>query len=140
MQPALERLAATIGEIAGLRSRLRREAEGDTLKLALAIARRVVRREIAVDPEALHGLLLGALEKLESSEIARVRVHPSHAPAVSALLHKMAGGGAVEVLSDTRLGPGGVIFETARGNLDASAETQFEEIERGLADCLRRRS
>jgi flagellar biosynthesis/type III secretory pathway protein FliH len=30
-----------------------------------------------------------------------------------------------------------VIFETDRGNLDASLESQLKEIERGLADRLR---
>ena len=33
---------------------------------------------------------------------------------------------------------GTVIFETQRGNLDASVESQLQEIERGLADRLRR--
>ena len=51
----LERLARAIDELAGLRPRLRQEAEADLVQLALAIARRVLRREIAVDPEALHG-------------------------------------------------------------------------------------
>ena len=57
-------------------SRLRAEAEADLVQLSLAIARRVLRRELAIDPEALHGLILGALEKLSGQEISRVRVHP----------------------------------------------------------------
>jgi len=32
-----------------------------------------------------------------------------------------------------------VIFETSRGDLDASIDTQLGEIERGLADVVRRR-
>jgi flagellar assembly protein FliH len=100
----------------------------------------VLRREISLDPEALHGLLVGALEKLETREVTRVRCHPSHAGAIAALLRKIAGGDAVEVLQDPRCDPGSVIFETERGNLDTSIETQFQEIERGLADCLRRRA
>jgi flagellar assembly protein FliH len=139
LQPVLERLSVTIAEISGLRARLRREAEADTIQLALAIARRVLRRELTVDPEALHGLVLGALEKLESREISRVRVHPSQATAVTGFLRKTAGGDAVEVIPDGRCDPGAAIFETPRGNLDASVETQLQEIERGLADCLRRR-
>src|SRR5689334_696622 len=42
MESVLARLAATIDELAGLRGRLRREAEADTVKLAIAIARRVI--------------------------------------------------------------------------------------------------
>ncbi|HLH15714.1 MAG TPA: FliH/SctL family protein [Bryobacteraceae bacterium] len=139
IQPVIERLSRTIAEIAGTRAQLRREAESDMLQLAMAIARRVLRRELAVDPEALHGLALGALEKLEAQEIARVRLHPSQAAAVSALLRQENTRGTVEVIPDAALDPGAAIFETSRGNLDASVETQLREIERGLADCLRRR-
>jgi flagellar assembly protein FliH len=138
MQAALERLAQSVQEMASLRARLRREAEADTVKLALAIARRVIRRELAIDPEALHGLVLAALEKLQAREICRVRVHPGQVSAVAALLRKAADGVAVEVVPDGSRDPGAVVFETERGNLDASVESQLGEIERGLADALRR--
>jgi flagellar assembly protein FliH len=140
MQAALERLARTIEEIAGLRSRLRREAEADTVKLALAIARRVIRRELAVDPEALHGLVLAALEKLQAQEICRVHVHPSQVSAIATLLRKAGSGIPIEVVPDGSRDPGAAVFETERGNLDASVESQLGEIERGLADALRRHS
>jgi len=137
LQPVIERFSRAIEEIAALRPRLRREAEADMVKLSLAIARRVLRRELAVDPEALHGLVLAALEKLQGLEIVRVKVHPSLAASVTACLRKSPAAAAVEVLSDPSAQPGGVVFETARGNLDASVESQFQEIERGLADRLR---
>jgi flagellar assembly protein FliH len=139
LQPVFGRLARSIEEMGGLRARFRREAEADLIALALAIARRVLRREVAVDPEALHGLVLGALEKMQSQEIRRVRVHPSHAAMVAACLRE-AGGLAVEVVADGAREPGAVVLETERGNLDASVESQLREIERGLADRMRRPS
>jgi flagellar assembly protein FliH len=140
LQVVLGRLAGTIEELAALRSRLRREAEADTVKLAIAIARRVIRRELAVDPEALHGLVLAAFEKLQAQEISRVRVHPSQVSAITELLRKSAGGITIEVVPDGSRDPGAVVFETERGNLDASVESQLGEIERGLADTLRRQT
>jgi flagellar assembly protein FliH len=139
-QPVIERLARSVEELVLMRPRLRREAEHDMLRLALAVARRVLRRELAVDPEALHGLALAALEKLNARQIHRVRVHPSMASQIHALLEKSAVSGAVEVISDASREPGTLIFETERGNLDASVETQLEEIERGLTDRLRKHS
>ena len=138
LQPVLERLARSIQEIANLRARLRREAEADVVQLALAIARRVVRREIVSDPDALRGLVLAALEKLQGQEISRVKVHPSHAAMVKASLQQLLSGGLVEVLSDSARELGTVVFETSRGNLDASVDTQLQEIERGLTDRLRK--
>jgi flagellar assembly protein FliH len=137
MQPVMERLARSIEEIARFRPRLRREAEQDLIRLAMAIARRIIRRELAIDPEALHGLILGALEKLQGQEICRIRVHPSHAAAVTACLKQVASASPVEVIPDASREVGTVIFETDRGNLDASVESQLREIERGLGDRLR---
>jgi flagellar assembly protein FliH len=110
------------------------------VRLSLAIARRILRREMSVDPEAMHGLVLGALEKLQSQEIHRVRVHPSRAAAVDACLRQNLPGTSVEVVADPSREPGTVIFETTRGNLDASVDCQLQEIERGLADRLNRPS
>ena len=140
VQPMLERLARSIDEMAALRARYRKEAEGDMVRLSLAIARRILRRELAVDSDAMHGLVLGALEKLQSQEICRVRVHPTHAAIVAACLEKAAGGTPVEVVSDASREPGTVVFETDRGNLDASVDSQLQEIERGLIDRLRKQS
>lgn len=140
MRAAIERMARSIDELAALRSRLRREAEADTVKLALAIARRVIRRELAVDPEALRGLVLAALEKLQAQDICRVRVHPSQVEPIADFLRKTGSGVPIEVAPDASRDPGAVIFETERGNLDASVESQLGEIERGLADALRRHS
>lgn len=136
LQPVIERLGRSLVEIGGLRARLRREAEKDLVALALRIAHRVLRREVAVDPEALHGLVLGALEKLESQEVSRARVHPAHAALVTSCLQQLANGGQVEVVADPSCAPGTVILETERGSLDASIESQLREIERGLADRL----
>jgi len=140
LRPVLERLTRAIDEIGGMRARLRAEAEADLIQLALAIARRVIRRELAVDPDALHGLVLGALEKLAGQEISRVSVHPSHAAMVTECLRQHSSGAAIEVVADPGREIGGVVFETQRGNLDASIESQLQEIERGLADRLRRHS
>jgi len=139
LQPVMERLARSIEEIGSMRARLRREAEADVVQLALAIARRVMRRELAVDPEALRGLALAAMEKLQAQEIHRVRTHPSHAALLASVLREKTGA-EIEVVADPSREPGSVVFETTRGNLDASVESQLREIERGLADRLRRTS
>lgn len=137
IQPVVERLSRAIEELGQMRARLRREAEADMVQLSLAVARRILRRELVVDPDALHGLVLGALDKLQAQEICRVRVHPAHAAQVSGYLRKVSPASTVEVVSDGSLDPGAVVFETERGNLDASVESQLQEIERGLTDRLR---
>jgi flagellar assembly protein FliH len=133
-----EKVGETIAAMAELRPRLRRQAEADLVKLALAIARRILHRELAVDPEAMRGLIQAALEKLQSQEICRVRIHPSQEAVVRSILERSPQSRAVQVQADASLDRGAAVFETARGNLDASVETQLREIEQGLADRLER--
>ena len=140
LEPALERLARSIQEMAGLRSAMRREAEADMLRLALEIARRVLHRELAVDPSALEALVHAALEKLQNQEVYRVRVHPSHEKTVKACLEQSGRGQSITVIGDPVQREGGAVFEIGRGSLDASVETQLAEIERGLIDKLEARA
>jgi flagellar assembly protein FliH len=137
VQPVLLALGAAIREIAELKPRLRKEAEGDLVRLALAIARRVVNRELSVDPEAITGLIAMGLEKLRLNEVTRVRVHPQHQAALKEYLGR-TGAMHVEVNVNAAQERGTAVIETIRGNLDVSAETQLAEIERGLTDRLRR--
>jgi flagellar assembly protein FliH len=140
VQPVLERLAHSIDVVAGLRNRIRKEAESDLVKLSIAIARRILHRELSVDPEAISGLMKAALEKVQAQEIHRVRVHPDLEAAVRKALESFASGRSVQVVADGGRESGDIVFETTRGNLDASIGTQLQEISRGLADRLRSKS
>ena len=132
---AVEQLGQAIREIQALRPRLRREAGEDLLRLSLAIARRILHRELALDPEALLGIIHAAFTRIDDKENVKVRIHPSHAAALQAYVARS--GLRVEVQADAGLAPGGLVFETARGDLDASIDTQLREIGRGLADHVR---
>ncbi len=138
LQPVLDRLGRTLASLTTLRSRIRTEAEGDLLKLAVAIARRVLHRELTLDPNSIEGLIRVALEKLQARELCRVRVHPDQEAAIRSSLERFSNANKVEVTADSSMQCGDVVFETAHGNLDASIESQLQEIERGLADRLHR--
>jgi flagellar assembly protein FliH len=136
LQPVVERLTKTLADLSSLRSRIRRDAEKDLLKLSITIARRVLHRELTIDPESVEGLIRVALEKLQSRELCRVRVHPDQEPAIRASLERFANSQKIELTPDPSLQCGDVLFETAHGTLDASIDSQLREIERGFADRL----
>jgi flagellar assembly protein FliH len=138
LDAAIGRLARTVEELSGMRERLRHEAEGDVVALALAIARRVIHRELIIEPEALLGLTKAALEKLDAREIHRVRTHASHVAMLQRKIEEIGAPRRIEVVADPGLEPGAAIFETGHGSLDASVETQLAEIERGFADLIRK--
>lgn len=136
---AVEKLGEVIAELAGARTDAMRRAEADVVKLSIEIARRVLHRELSQDTSALEGLIRAALDKLQAQEVYRVRVHPEHLVVLRACLEQSGRGASVEVLSDPSQARGGAVFEMSRGSLDASVETQLQEIERGLIDQLQER-
>ncbi len=140
VEAILQRQARGVEELLGARRNLRRQMEGDMVRFSLAIARRVLHRELTVDPEALVGIVKAALESIEAREVHRLRVYVKDAPLMERKLESLRLPGRVEVVPDPQLERGGLVFETARGTLDASVDTQLEEIDRGLADLLRRRT
>jgi flagellar assembly protein FliH len=132
----IQQLGRSIEQLALHRGKVQREAEPELVRLSLAIARRILRRELSVDPEALLGLVKAGLERIESADVHRVRVHPEHAPVLARLLEGAAR--SVEIAADPGLPVGAVIFETSRGSLDTGLETQLKEIERGFVDLYPR--
>jgi flagellar assembly protein FliH len=136
VRQVLEKLVQSIQDVAGLRPKLRDQAEADIVKLALAIARRVVHRELTTDPESIAGLVKVALTKLRIQEAVRVRVHPSHQLIVKEMLSHSDGYANIEVIGDRAAGLGCVVFETSRGEFDVSVDVQLKEIENGLTDRL----
>lgn len=137
LAPILARQAKSLEELAALRPRLREEAESDVVQLSLAIARRILHRELSIDPGAIQALVQVALDRLARQEIYRVRVHPAQADAVRASLQ--SGHVDFELQVDPRLDSGALVFETNRGKMDASVTAQLDEIERGLTDRVQQR-
>ncbi len=136
LSAAQNQIAQTLSELAGVKRKLRNDAECELIKLSLAIARRILHREISVDPEALHGLVHTALQKLQNREISRVRVYPAGADAVRSALERIGAAPAIQVFPDPSLKKGDIVFETTFGDLDASVDSQLGEIQRGFADRL----
>jgi flagellar assembly protein FliH len=139
IDPVLAKMAESIRGLAALRPRLRLQAEADLVKLAVAIARRILHRELNTDEEAVAGLVRVALEKLRQQEVTRVRVHSGMRAGVAAALERSGSLTQVELTADPSLPSGGLVFETSRGDLDVSADTMLHEIERGLTDRFRGR-
>lgn len=140
LEPLMTKLAHTIETLAATRPGLRREAEEDVVRLSVAIARRILNREISMDPDALLGMVNTAFSRLDAREVHRVLVHPNDVQSVQGSLSHLSLPQQVNVIADSKLERGSVLFETSRGTLDASMSTQLQEIERGLVDRAVRRS
>jgi flagellar assembly protein FliH len=131
-----DRLASMLRDLIAMKRRVRSEAESDVVKLSLAIARRILHRELTADPDSIQGIVHAGLQKLQNREISRVRIPPAALEPVRSALERVGMMPAITILADPKMHGGEIIFETALGELDASIEAQLQEIERGFADRL----
>lgn len=126
------RLAQAIDDLAAERHRVLLESERSVVQLALAIARRVLRRECATHPEVVASLAHGALSRLGATEGVVVRVNPADA---APLAHAAPGAwppcGTV-VVPDALVERGGVVVESTVGAVEATLDAQFDEVARAL--------
>jgi flagellar assembly protein FliH len=137
--PVLSNFGALVRELSAARENARHQAEESMVKLSLAIARRILHREMATDPAAILGLIRSAFDRLNAREIHKLRLSPGDAQIVLDNRGDLSIPPAVEIHSDPGLTPGSALFETSRGELDLGVQTQLEEIERGFADLVARR-
>lgn len=131
---AIDRHTQALTNFLEYRTRFRAEAERELVKLSLAVAKKILRRETNIDPGALLGIVKAAIESVERQELLALRMHPEEAALVRSrnLLPP-----ELNLVADAALPLGSIVLETQRGQVDASLSTQLDEIERGLSDLLK---
>jgi flagellar assembly protein FliH len=111
------------------------KVEHEVVKLALAVAARILRREAQMDPLLLTGAVRVALGQLSSSTHVQLRVPKTElalwTEAIT-LLPNLAVKPAVVAGEGMRLGD--CVIETEQGSVDLGIRAQLGEIERGFFD------
>ncbi len=117
------------------RDRFLHEVEHEVVKLALAVAARILRREAQMDPLLLTGAVRVALGQLSGSTEVRLRIPPAELDLWTeavALLPKVAV--KPKVLAGEGMRLGDCVIETELGTVDLGIRSQLGEIERGFFD------
>ena len=112
--------------------------EGEVVRLALAIAARVLHREAKLDPLLLGAVVRVALEKVadESGTILHVPLNQVDA------WHGLLGTGnnaGVKVVGEERMDTTECVLETSVGRVELGVVEQLGEIEKGFFDLLQQR-
>lgn len=114
------------------------EVEAEVVKLSLAVAARVLHREVNLDPLLLTATVRIALEKIADNSATKVHVPLSE---VESWRKGFAEGAdcKVEFIGDERLGAGECTLDTNVGRVNLGVSAQLEEIEKGFFDLLSQR-
>lgn len=112
--------------------------EAEVVKLALAIAARVLHREAQLDPLLLTGVVRVALEKVAEDSATVLRV-PVGAIEMWREVFVASPESSLQVLGDERLSGGECVLDTNVGRVELGVRAQLEEIERGFFDLMQQR-
>ena len=130
-----EQIARAVEAFHGERARYFEAIEPEVVKLALAVAARILRREAHADPLLLSGAIRVALGQLSAATQVRLLVPPADlelwADAV-AHMPNLAPRPAVAAGKAMQLGE--CMLETELGSVDLALDAQLAEIEQGFLD------
>jgi flagellar assembly protein FliH len=135
----LQRLAAAVGTIAEdfaeERGRYYEQLEQEAVKLALAMAGRILRREAQMDPLFLLGAVRVALGQLTDSTKVRLRVPAADAELwIEAMALLPNRDMRPEVIAAEGIEVGQCVMETELGSADLGVRAQLCEMERSMFD------
>jgi flagellar assembly protein FliH len=131
-------------ELAGALERFRTErdeylarVEHEVVRLALAIAERVLHREAQMDPLLLSGAVRVALGQLAESTEVKLRVPAAQRELWAEMLRLMPGLPLrPDLVADADMQPPEAVLEAGLGSVDLGVRAQIAEIERGFFDLL----
>jgi flagellar biosynthesis/type III secretory pathway protein FliH len=112
------------------------DRQRDLEALALAIARRLVQREVVADPALLPAWITRALALLPHDLTVDVRVHPAELEAMAAVrgtLLPADSGVTLHWIADPEVGRAGFVVESPQrlvdGRLDVALRSLYERLE-----------
>jgi flagellar assembly protein FliH len=132
--PALEQTAAQLDDAKG---DLLQQWEQSAIRVATAVAQRVIRRELAHEPAIALDIIAEALRLAAGTSEITVRVNPidyQHlGNQIERLAETLSHVAPSQIVADEKITPGGCRVTTRHGEIDQQIESQLRRIEEELA-------
>jgi flagellar assembly protein FliH len=122
-----------IGELGELHRQTCRDVEADLVQLALAVARKIVGRDVSLGPEAVTRIIREALTRVEHAGRITIKLNPADLELLADIKPQLLSGlpeaGRAVFEADEGIARGGCLIETDEGEVDARIERQFQVVE-----------
>lgn len=117
------------------------KSDESILTLAIHIANKILTKEIEDKPEKFMNLVNSAINEIKDQSIITIYLHPENYLSVinqkEELETAMNGESKLSIYMDPKLTANSCLIEHALGRVDASIDTQLEEIRKVLSDVTR---
>ncbi|MEX2315920.1 MAG: FliH/SctL family protein [Pirellulales bacterium] len=131
--PALERTAAQLDDAKG---ELLRQWERSAVRVATAMAARIIRRELARQPEIALDIIAEALRLATGTGQITLHVNPTDYEHLGKQIERLAETlghiAPAHIVADAEVSPGGCRVTTTFGEIDQQIEAQLRRIEEDL--------
>lgn len=132
VEAILHQLKNIIHEIEQQREALYHLYEKEMLQLVFSLSKKIIHHEVSIQPEIILKTLQEALQYLVVQKKVTLHLNPVDYQYLSTHLEKsplpLGDQGKVKVMEDPSITRGGCLLETPYGKIDATLESQFEEI------------
>jgi flagellar biosynthesis/type III secretory pathway protein FliH len=135
MEEKGKQLEALFNALNQLKEQIYAEAEGEVLKVGLAVARKIVRNEVKTENRIIEETIRAALKFVVDKSHIRIRISPDDMEEVRAALPSLAAmtkAGRFQIVEDTAIGRGGCILDTGFGRINATIEDQLGMLEKEI--------
>jgi flagellar assembly protein FliH len=133
----IEALAQAAGELACRRRQWESEILADVVELAMAVARRITRRQAMLDPAVLAANLESALKLVTRKAQMRIAIHPEQRRILDEAMKRLRldfpALADTTIVEDSSIAPGGCRVFTEGGCIDADIDSQLDRI---IADVM----
>jgi flagellar assembly protein FliH len=132
METICKRYEKGLADLAVAHKEMQRTMEEQTVRLSLEIARKIVQRELTLDPDLVSALATVALKRLTGHQSIVLRISRSDFENVRTAI--TSANPAVTLKEDAALERGDFVIETAQTHLDGRLSSQIDRIARTMLD------
>ena len=139
-QRTTQALVDAMEKINGMRSSMMNRNKQDMVRLVMAVAQQVIQAEVSISPEVVLRAVESAIRSAVQSEEYRISVNPGDLDLVKEskplFLASVSGLKDIVFEPDESIAPGGSIVKSDQGIVDASIETQLENLQKRIFNVI----
>jgi flagellar assembly protein FliH len=133
---AIDAIAAMTRMVPLIKKEILSKSEEHIVKLAIAIAEKILNQEVATRKDVILGVLKGALKNISETDGMKIRINPHDfhymMETKNDLLESFDGVRNLVFEEDVSIKRGGAVVETMFGEVDARLENQLAEIKTAM--------
>jgi flagellar assembly protein FliH len=141
VENAIGDFASMVHQLSDETGKYKKEFDKAIVTLALAVARRIVAREIVLDEGAVLARAHEAIRKIIGVERVKIHINPADEEYIREHRNELSNYAdsvkEIVIEADHKVERGGCIIESELGNIDAKISTQFDLIEEAFLELAK---